>query len=155
ARRIRNSIHLLIQADKQSKHAIGLALCVACIEALICKDSPNLTKMFAENVAGLLEPKLEHRTAAEQFATQLYRQPSKILHGDETDLPHARWQHARMLAAAVMKAFVERRLFRRRYEEDRNDETPEDLLKEMRQNKYASGQVFGVQESRVTELWRN
>jgi hypothetical protein len=153
SRRIRNAIHLLVAADQQPHDSVGLALCVACTEALLCESGEGLARMFSENVATLLEPEPRSRDDAVTFALALYNKRSRVFHGSETECSTREYENARLLAAAVLRGFIERRTFRRMagYE----DETPTGLLVELRKDKYTPGQLTGVASSPATRLWRD
>ena len=153
ARRVRNAIHLLVQADQQPSHAIGLALSVAAMESMLCRNDENLANMLAENVTTLLEPNPRYRAAAVRFVKQLYSLRSEVLHGARSECDYSDFRNARDLAGAVIRAFVERRMARQRagYE----DEKPDQLIAEMRDDKYTPGQLTWVSRSTVAMLWRS
>ena len=50
-RRIKNGVRLIVEGRKQSENAVGLALCVSAIEAMLCEKSENIAAMFAEHMA--------------------------------------------------------------------------------------------------------
>ena len=80
-RRVKNAVRLLVEAKRQSDNAIGLALSVSAIEAMLCRRSENVAAMFAENMAVLLEPDPGYRAAAERWCKELYDKRSGVLHG--------------------------------------------------------------------------
>jgi hypothetical protein len=150
-RRLRNAIHLGVQSDRQRHNAIGLALSVAVVEALLCIKGENIATMFAENTASLLEPDPHFRSDAAAFLKHIYDARSKVLHGDTLEHDRELRTHARTIAGAVIQAVIERRDFLRRM--DGKSETPDDLIKELRVGKWTPGQLTGVSESPVRRLW--
>jgi hypothetical protein len=150
-RRIRNALHLLVQADQQRHTAIGLALSVAAIEALVCRKAADVANMFAENTAVILEPDPIYRDAAVDFAKDLYDSRSRVMHGDWLEHEATKRRNARVLAAAVLLAILERRDFQHRMGVE--SETPDALLNELKRGKWIPGQLTGVSESRVRQLW--
>jgi hypothetical protein len=151
-RRIKNAVSLLIEAKRQRDSAIGLALSVSSIEALICKKGENVTQMFAENMAVLLEPELQFRSAAEKWCKGLYDRRSGVLHGSSIECERAAVRDAECAATAVLKAMIERRNAQRRVLGD--DENPEILLSELKVAKYNVGHPMFVAETPVNRLWR-
>lgn len=150
-RRIRNSLHLLVQSDQQRHTAIGIALSVAAIESLVCRKAGDIANMFAENTAVILEPDPTFRAAAVEFVKDLYDARSRVLHGDLLEHEATMRRNARALAAAVLQAILERRAFQRRA--GVQSETPDDLINELRRGKWVPGQLTGVSESPVRTLW--
>jgi hypothetical protein len=151
-RRIRNAIHLLVEADRQEQHAIGLALSVGAMEALVGRKGEELAGLIADSVATMLEPEPQHRADAVEFAKKIYDARSQVLHGSTIEAESDRRDQARLLAAALLKAMVKRRntLVRAGYD----SETPDDLLKEIKRGKFSEGLPAGVTECSVTRLWR-
>ena len=84
-RRIRNAVHLLIASDDQSNGAIGLALSVAAIEALLGEKGGEISHRIADHIAALLEPKLARRQDCVKFFKDLYNKRSRVLHGEEIE----------------------------------------------------------------------
>lgn len=152
-RRIRNAVHLLTESQEQRFNGIGLSLAVAAIEALLCDSSEGVVNQFKERVAILLENDPQHREAAEDWAKRLYTIRSKVLHGESIDCTQQEIRDARLVAAAVLKAMFERRTGVRRVHG--SDETVEDLLRELRSDKYLPQRLTFVEESPVTRLWRS
>jgi hypothetical protein len=152
-RRISNAVHLLIESDNQPNNAVGLALSIAAIEALIGEKGPEVTVKLADNVAALLEPDTSQRYNATEFVKNLYDTRSRALHGELVETESKARIDARHLAAAVLSGVISRRDFLRRsgYE----PETPQDLLKDLRESRFTTGQPMGVPEFNVRELWRN
>jgi len=108
--------------------------------------------MFAENTASLLEPDPRFRPNAVKWGKKLYGLRSDVLHGSELNVSPEDASNARLLAAAVLKAMIERRKFVRKMGAE--VETPDDLLKELANDKYTPGQLTGVEESAVVVAWR-
>ncbi|MEX0716722.1 MAG: hypothetical protein WD066_09050 [Planctomycetaceae bacterium] len=151
-RRIRNAVLLLIEADRQRNDAIGLSLAIGAVEALVCRNSDALSQMLAENVAVLLEPEGHERPRAVAFCKQLYDARSRALHGSHLEQERSVRRRARILAGAVLKAILERRDHMRRIGIDA--ERPDDLLRELQDAKFSPGEVPGVSDSAVRNLWR-
>lgn len=105
--RVRNSVHLLVEADAQQNTAIALSLCCSAIEALVCDKKEGIVDEISRHVAALLEPKSLNRPNAIKGVKNLYDLRSTALHGSAlTDDESARWQ-TRALAAATLKASIE------------------------------------------------
>lgn len=151
-RRISTATRLMTQADSQSDHCVELALSVAAVEAMLCRKGADLANMFAENASALLEPDPTYRSSAVRWCKKLYGLRSEVLHGTGFNATRADASNARLLAAAVLKAMIERRDFVGRMGGD--VETPEDLLKELFNDKYTPGQLTGVEVSAIAAVWR-
>jgi hypothetical protein len=105
--RLRNAVHLLVEADNQPNESISLALSFAAIEALVCEKSDGIVDELSRNVAALLQPIAIDRPSVIKAVKQLYNIRSKALHGDRLDDDRqSRWK-ARMLAAAVLRGVTE------------------------------------------------
>ena len=105
--RLRNAIHLLVEADNQESVAISLSLSFAAIEAVVCTKTHGIVEELSRNVASLLEPNNSRRLEAIAGIKKLYDIRSKALHGASIEGDEkAKWR-ARCLAAAVVKAVVE------------------------------------------------
>jgi alkanesulfonate monooxygenase SsuD/methylene tetrahydromethanopterin reductase-like flavin-dependent oxidoreductase (luciferase family) len=143
----------LIESDNQTNNAVGLALSIAAIEALLGEKGQEVTTKLADNVAVLLEPDLSKRQKATEFVKDLYDTRSRALHGELVETENEARFNARHLAAAVISGVISRRDFLRRLGE--SPETPEQLLKELREIRFDSGQPMGVDEYNICELWRN
>lgn len=152
-RRVKNSVRLFIEAKRQSQNAVGLALSVSAIEALICRKGDNVAQMFAENMAVLLEPDIAFRAAAERWCKSLYDKRSGVLHGSAIGCCREDCVSAEIAAIAALKAIVERRAGVRRVGGDFDN--PEALLKEFRDGKYASGHPMFVDETPINRIWRS
>ena len=151
--RIRNAVHLLIESDAQSNDAVGLALSVAAIDALLGEKGRDMVEKLSTNVAVLLEPDLEKRGNAKNFVRDIYDHRSRALHGEKIETESDSRIKARHLAAGVLAGIVSRRDFLSRSGFD--TERPQELLLGLRESQFAPGQPIGVEESNVGELWSN
>ncbi len=151
-RRLRNAIRLMVEADNQSHNAIGLALSVTAIEAMLCRRGPNVTEMFRQNMAALLEPDPNYRDAAERWSNQLYDLRSGILHGSEIDCPQESVRHAKVAAGAVLRGMLERRTAMKRLGGD--DEDVKGFFAELQSGRSTPGQLTHVSETPLKYLWR-
>ena len=152
-RRIRNAVDLLVESDNQPNDAIAIALSMTAIEALLGEKGEGIATKLADNVAVLLEPDTSQRNNATEFVKDLYNNiRSKALHGELVETENKTRFDARHLAAAVLSGVLSRRDFLRRL--DYEPETPQDLLKELRDTRFDSGQPVGVEEYNVRQLWR-
>ncbi len=150
-RRIRNAVHLLAESDTQSSNAIGLALSVAAIEALLSEKGAEIAEKLSVNVATLLEPDLSKRNNAADFIKEIYNLRSRALHGNLIKQEDQIRLKARHLAAGVLSGIISRRDFLAR--SGYSPETPTDFLKDLRSTRYAPGQPMGIDESNVSKLW--
>lgn len=105
--RLRNAVHLLVEADNQSNESISLSLSCAAIEALVCEKTEGIVDELTRHVAALLQPNAMDRPAAMQAVKDLYKIRSKALHGDLLEHDDAAKWKARLLASAVLKGVVE------------------------------------------------
>lgn len=152
-RRIRNAVYLLIESDNQPSNAIGLALSVTAIEALLGEKGPEAYLRLSENVAVLLEPDTSQRHNAMEFVKDLCDARSDALHGKLVETESEHRFYARQLAAAVLSGVISRRDFLSR--SGFEPETPNALLQELRKGLFQSGQPLGIEEYNVCSLWRN
>jgi len=150
-RRIHNAVHLLVESDAQSNDGVGLALSVAAMEALLGEKGGDIAEKLAGNVAFLLETELSKRNNAIKFAKNLYNLRSRTLHGEKVEGENQTYMKARHLAAAVLAAIISRRDFLIRG--GFNSETPQQLLEGLREMRFDPGQLIGIDESNVRELW--
>ena len=105
--RLRNAAHLLVEADSQPNNAIGLALNLTAIEALVCEKTEGIVDELSRHVSTLLESDAMERPNSIKAIKDLYDRRSKTLHGDRVDGDlDARWR-SRALATAVFKAAVD------------------------------------------------
>ena len=151
-RRIRNAVCLLIESDNQSNNAVGLALSITAIEALLGEKVDGISKTLAERVGALLEPDRNQRNNTTEFVKDLYGARSDALHGRSVEKETEARTYARHLAAAVLSAIISRRDFLHRAGYD--PETPQKLLQDLDKS-FASGEATGVEEYNVRELWKN
>lgn len=152
-RRIRNAVSLLVESDTQTNDAVGFALSVAAIEALLGERGEGLTERLSGNLAVLLEPDLGMRTRATAFFKGLYDRRSAALHGRELDDMSEHRHNGRRVAAGVLYGVVNRQGFLRRLGDD-GPETPEGLLRDLRNCHWSAGPPMGIPELPITELWR-
>ena len=151
-RRIRNAVHLLIASDAQSNDAVGLALSVTAIEALLGQKGGDISQRLADNVAVLLEPELPRRQRATEFAKGLYDKRSRVLHGDEIEDGDGVRLNGRQLAAGVLHSMITYRDFLKAGGFDL--QTPQEFLKALNKTRFEPGQPAGLLELNVRELWR-
>jgi hypothetical protein len=152
-RRIRNAVTVLMEADAQQSHAVGIALSVTAIEALLGTKSNDISASLRDHVPVLLEPELERRHHAGEFMKKVYDDRSRVLHGERLDAAERRRAEVRLLAAGVLYVVVNRVGFMRRGGFD--PQRPDELLQELREGKYRSGQPTGVPSlPRVWKMWR-
>lgn len=152
-RRIHNSICLLIEADRQTNNAVGLSLSFAAIEALIGRNEDNISSKLAERIAALFEPELSERSKAEKFVIDMYNFRSRVLHGEQTQSDDIDFLKARHLAAGVLFEVIFRQDLLKRA--GFPPETPEDLIKRLKEKKYDDKRLLGIEDSNVKELWSN
>ena len=151
-RRIRNAVHLLVASDAQSNGAVGLALSVAAMEALLGENVEGISQRLADNVAAFLEPELPRRQKAAEFVKDLYNKRSRVLHGEEIEDGDGVRLKSRQLAAAVLHSIITYRDFLKAGGFD--PQTPQDFLKDLHERRFEPGQPAGLLESNVRELWR-
>lgn len=150
--RIRNAVHLLIASDAQSNGAVGLALSVSAIEALLGEKGEGISQKLADNIAGLLEPELPRRQKAVKFFKDLYNKRSRVLHGEEIEDGGNVRLEGRQLAAGVLHSMITYRDFLKACGLD--PQTPQQFLKDLCEQRFEPGQPAGLLESNVRELWR-
>lgn len=150
-RRIRNAIHLLAESDNQIMDAIGLALSMAAIEALLGQKEDGLSGKLGIRISTLLEPESSKRNNVEIFFKSLYSLRSDALHGTKIDAELQARKNTRHLAAAALIAVLNRRDFLKRGGFE--PETPDALLKELYDKTREPGQFMGVPELNIRSLW--
>lgn len=150
-RRIRNAVCLLTESDNQPNNAVGLALSITGIEALLDEKVDGITKILAERIGALLEPDRSQRNNTIKFVKDLYNDRSDALHGRSVEKETEARTRARQLAAAVLSGVISRRNFLHRAGYD--PETPQKLLQDLDKS-FASGEATGVEEYNVRNLWR-
>lgn len=151
-RRIKIGVRLIVEGMEQSENAVGLALCVSAIEAMLCRRSENVAATFAENMAVLLEPDPQFRLDAERWCKRLYDLRSQVLHGSSIDLSADEMSEAQMASVAVLKAYIERREGVRRLQGE--DDNPQAIFEELTLEKYGKGPLLFVEETPLNVLWR-
>lgn len=151
-RRIRNAVCLLIESDNQPNNAVGLALSITAMEALLGEKVYGITKILSERVGALLEPDRSQRNNTTIFLKKLYGARSDALHGRSVEKNTEARTYARHVAAAVLSSVISRRDFRRRA--DYELETPQELLQDLDRS-FASGEATGIEEYNVRGLWKN
>lgn len=152
-RRIRNAVYLLIESDNQPNNAVGLAMAITSIEALLGENVEGLTAMLAERVSTLLEPDDTQRNNATEFVKKLYNTRSRTLHGELVETENEARISARHLAAAVLDAMIFLKLAAPSYYNVRD--TPDNLRKFLYDSRRTPGQPLGIKEYNVCNLWRN
>ncbi|MEQ9459812.1 MAG: hypothetical protein RIG82_02505 [Phycisphaeraceae bacterium] len=153
SRRLGNAVRLLAESDSQQNVAVSLGLAVTAIDALLGQKGDSATKVLAERVAVLMEPKLEMRTSAERFVEKIYDKRSDVLHGRDVQGSDKDYQKSRLLASGILYSvwFRSDTLAKMAVDHD----TPEDLVKDLRNLKYTEGQPTGVLPiPQVQQLWR-
>jgi hypothetical protein len=151
-RRIANAVRLLVESDAQSNDAIGLALSVAGIEALLGEQGSEMVEKISTNAATLLEPDLEKRNDAAKYVKNIYDIRSRTLHGSEVEAKSSDRIQARILAAGVfvsMNSYAD--CMKRSGCEAKN---LGELLEGIRDLRFKGGQPVGViQCPAVRALW--
>jgi hypothetical protein len=150
-RRIRNAVSLLIESDNQPNNAVGLALSITGIEALLGEKGEGIAIMLAERVGALLEPDDIQRNNATEFVKKLYNTRSRALHGELVETESTVRFNARHLAAAALDAMIFLKLAAPSYYDV--PDTPEQLLKFLYDSRRTHGQPLGIKEYNVRELW--
>jgi hypothetical protein len=106
-RRIRNAVQLLIEADRQVNHAIGLALSFGAIESLLGEDTQGIGDDIARKAATLLFPNAEFRRPVIAKIKKMYGSRSKCLHGESLSVEAVTRDQVRELAATVLRAVLD------------------------------------------------
>jgi len=150
-RRIRNAVCLLIESDNQPNDAVGLALSITAIEALLGEKGEGIAIMLAERVGALLEPDDIQRNNATEFVKKLYNTRSRALHGELVETESTVRFNARHLAAAALDAMIFLKLAAPSYYDV--PDTPEQLLKFLYDSRRTPGQPLGIKEYNVRDLW--
>jgi hypothetical protein len=150
-RRIRNAVCLLIESHNQPNNAVGLALSITGIEALLGEKGEGIAIMLAERVGALLEPDDIQRNNATEFVKKLYNTRSRALHGELVETESTVRFNARHLAAAALDAMIFLKLAAPSYYDV--PDTPEQLLKFLYDSRRIPGQPLGIKEYNVRELW--
>jgi len=146
--RLRNAVHLLVEADDQSSHAVSLALSFGAIEALVCGNSSGIVDELSRHVAALIQPNALDRPDVIKSIKRLYDIRSKAMHGERLDGDDdSRWK-ARMLAAAVLKAATE---WKEHVERMGKELERREFLDELREIAITGGPMVGV-STQLTRL---
>jgi hypothetical protein len=150
--RVTNAIRLLTESDAQSNNAVGLALCMAALEALIGIRGRGLTGRLAQGVGILLEPDKSSRDLAEDYLRKLYEIRCCVLHGQRIEDELTGRKDARVLAAGLHYAVWLRLKYLR--EKGESPTTPQDLMRGLKRAEWA-GELpdFVPDLPRVRELW--
>lgn len=141
-RRFGNAVKLLVSADEQSDHAIGLALAFSAVEAMLCEGNSNISEQLAVKATTLLAPDGETRLRSEQVIKKLYDTRSRAMHGDQLSVDKESLDQVRRMAAGIMKAVVERQAFVKRL--DYAQEKPKELFEALKVAHRMNRPVDGV-----------
>lgn len=141
--RLRNAVELIKEADGQQDRAISLALSFAAIEALTCTKQDGITDELSRNVATLLlhDPLL--RPQGIDCMKKLYKERSKLLHGEELHVSADSSAAVRTIAAQVMLAVCEWDAHMRRMGEVQR---MDGFIKELQQAHMTGKRMVGVPE---------
>jgi hypothetical protein len=151
-RRIHNAVSLLVESDTQLNDAVGLALSIAAVEALLGEKGREIDERLSGSLAVLLEPDPGMRAQARKFFKRLYGFRSDALHGQQLDSESHCRDDARCVAAAVLQSVVSREDFLRR--SGFQPEQPNELLRSLEDLHWSTGQPMGVSVLPITGLWR-
>ncbi|AQT68234.1 hypothetical protein STSP2_01390 [Anaerohalosphaera lusitana] len=151
-KRLFNAISLLSQADFQQNPAVGLALAITSIEALLGENTGELSEKLSLDVAALLEPSVEKRNAAAKFVKRLYNSRSRVLHGEDSVGQKHLYEEARLLSSSILLSIISRQSFLRRM--GIPTKKPKEFLSELRENRFESNLPMGVPELNVRSLWQ-
>jgi hypothetical protein len=152
-RRIRNAVSLLAESDTQPHDAVGLALAIAAIEALLGEKGESVSERLSGNLAVLLEPDPVMRVKARKLFKDLYGLRSDALHGRQPANVSDHRVKARRVAAAVLHSVISRQDFLLRG--GFHPEQPQDLLRDLENLHWSAGQPMGISVlPAVTSLWR-
>lgn len=149
--RLRNAVHLLVEASSQVHDSIALVLYCSAIEALLSRGKEGVTKNLSEDVAALLEPDRRMRSAAIDFVKELYHLRSRSLHGDGLQGDATQRSKARALATHVLRAVLERVDFDARIGAKPGDKG--EFLRELGLARIAGDEFVGVTPSLIRKLW--
>lgn len=152
-RRIANAVRLLAEADKQTSDPVGLALCVAAIDALLGRKGAEMTNKLADFAAGLLEPDVIRRRRAADYVVDLYDKRSRVLHGDRLEGNAELRDDARRLAAGVLFGVWSYKSFFERFYD--TTPAPDEFFKKMREDFVKAGLPDGVLELPIKKLWQS
>lgn len=136
--RLRNAVHLLVEADRQEMPAIGLSLCFSAIEALVCRKSQGIVDELSRNVATLLQRNSRDRRQTSRAIVRLYDLRCKAMHGERLANDYPAWTGARVLATAVLAAVLEWKKYQLRV----GDSTERRTFLDELENAERSGALF-------------
>ena len=148
--RVRNAIRLLVESDKQTHEAVGLALVMASLEALICNQKDGIADRLARNVACIVEPIPKFREEAMKVVKQMYNTRSDVLHGEKLEATNEYRRKARLLVAGVLKSVLDYTRFWERLGEPR---TQIEFFQDVESAFVQAKSLDGVLESPVRYLW--
>lgn len=151
-KRIHNAVRLLMEADRQRSKIVGLSLCFAALEALVCGDRANIVGHLSENIATLLERRTEIRQRAIEVIKGLYDVRSRLLHGDSVAEVDKEQKDARLLASCVLKAVLDYQKLT--FSISGDQQTPKDLFQELRST-FVQGKTFpgSLKDTPAITLW--
>jgi len=148
-KRVRSAIHLLVESDRQDNPAIGLALSVAAMEALVCFKGSDIANTFAAHTARLLEPQLDYRAGAEKYFKRLYNARSRTLHGEILQQEAAVRRNGLQVAAALLKVIQDWHDTMRRIKGE--PVRPCELEALLADEKFVDGPLDGVLDGRILD----
>ena len=151
-RRIRNAVQLLIESDSQQNHAIGIALSVAAIEALLGEKGAEISERVSTNVSVLLESDTKYRSQAVKFIKFIYNERSRILHGEMVENTSNIRLKARHLASAILFSIVSHIDTTTRMQA--SPETPRELLQQLYDARFTQGSPIAAESYNVNKYWR-
>jgi hypothetical protein len=151
-KRIANAIRLLTLSDTQVHSAIGIALSVGAIEALLGMKGENISAKLADYIAVLIEPDMALRGQAEKYVKKLYDVRSAVLHGRNLDGEAGTRSEARLLASGVLYAVWYIFDYMRRMKVPPIN--PDELMRQLRDGRWDGGlHEFGIDLPEVRSLW--
>lgn len=147
-RRIRNAIHLMVEADRQQHRSIMLALSFSAIEALVCSKKEGIVDELSRNVATLLEPDRNMRIQTIKLVKKLYNMRSKLLHGENIEINLGKEEQVRRLAAGCLKAMLEWQVFQRKVgKEQKSAKGRDNFFSELEDAKVSGREMVGIPEN--------
>lgn len=144
-KRLRNAMHLLVEADKQKHPSVTIALSFSAIEALVCSKKDGIADELSRNVATLLEPEASNRISAIRAVKKLYDIRSKILHGAKIEFGRGVEEQTRRLAAGCFQAIMDWIDCNKRL--GQKQPIIPDLFSEIESAKVSGKQLVGISES--------
>ena len=122
SRCMQNAIRLLVEAVEARHPAVGLAMCFAAIEALLCR-SGDISDSVGRNAAALLQPDPRERLAVRKAIKSLYNERSEVVHGVRIRREEDSFRRSLTLACGVVKAMLDWRVFIERLGDTPTDDT--------------------------------